>query len=113
MVYVLLIVAIAFEVAGTLLLDTAANAPAMATKWALVAGSVACYAVGLGLFLFVLKTMSVGLAYAIWAGVGIALVCVASVLLDKQQLDVAAGLGIGFIIIGVFIITRISGVTLK
>ncbi|MBD1577556.1 EamA family transporter [Vibrio sp. S11_S32] len=55
-----------------------------------------------------LKTLPVGIAYAIWAGLGIVLVAVVSWLLHGQKLDLAAVLGMGLIIAGVVVINLFS-----
>ncbi|ALL04564.1 multidrug transporter [Pedobacter sp. PACM 27299] len=55
-----------------------------------------------------LKTIPVGIAYALWSGVGIVLVSAAGYFLYKQTLDLPALLGIGLIIIGVIVINVFS-----
>src|SRR5690606_5414801 len=45
-----------------------------------------------------LRTMSVGVAYAIWSGVGIVLISLIGWFLFKQKLDLPAMIGIGFIV---------------
>lgn len=55
-----------------------------------------------------LKTIPVGIAYALWSGVGIVLVSGAGYFLYKQTLDLPALLGIGLIIIGVIVINVFS-----
>jgi len=57
-----------------------------------------------------LRTIPVGVAYAIWSGVGVVLVSVASWLLYQQVLDLAALLGIGLIVSGVLVINLFSTV---
>jgi small multidrug resistance pump len=56
----------------------------------------------------VLKTIPVGIAYAIWAGAGIALVAMISAVLFKQIPDVPAVIGMLFIVAGVVIINVFS-----
>jgi len=65
---------------------------------------------GLGLFFLTLslRTIPVGIAYAIWAGMGIVLVTLFGFLFLRQKLDVAAVAGICFIIAGVLIIHLFS-----
>ncbi len=55
-----------------------------------------------------LKHMPVGIAYAVWSGIGI--VCVSAIAWIKfgQKMDLAAILGISFILIGVLIINLFS-----
>ncbi|MEX0622595.1 MAG: SMR family transporter, partial [Saccharospirillum sp.] len=55
-----------------------------------------------------LRTIPVGIAYAIWAGMGIVLIALASWLLYGQRLDFPAILGMGFIIAGVVTINVFS-----
>ena len=55
-----------------------------------------------------LKSIPVGIAYAIWAGVGIFLVSLAGYFLYKQSLDFPAIFGILLIISGVAIIRLFS-----
>jgi small multidrug resistance pump len=55
-----------------------------------------------------LRTMPLGIAYAVWSAVGIALVSVIGWLLYRQSLDAPAIIGIGFIVVGVVIINGFS-----
>lgn len=56
----------------------------------------------------VLKTVPVGVAYAIWSGVGIVLIATIGWIVLKQPLDAAAVLGIGLIVAGVAVIQLFS-----
>ncbi|MFV9996865.1 MAG: multidrug efflux SMR transporter [Arsenophonus endosymbiont of Dermacentor nuttalli] len=56
----------------------------------------------------VVKMMPLGIAYAIWSGLGIVLVSVAALFLYQQKLDWPAILGILLIISGVLIINLVS-----
>jgi len=53
--------------------------------------------------------MSVGIAYAIWSGVGIVLIGLVGAVAFDQIPDLPAMIGMGFIILGVVIINVISG----
>ena len=68
--------------------------------------------VGYGLaFLFLsltLKTIPVGIAYAIWAGIGIVLISVVACFLYGQALDAPALIGMALIIAGVVVINLFS-----
>ncbi|MDR2224202.1 MAG: multidrug efflux SMR transporter [Flavobacteriaceae bacterium] len=55
-----------------------------------------------------LRTIPIGIAYALWSGIGIVLVTIAAYFLYKQKLDLPALIGIIFIIIGVLIIQLFS-----
>lgn len=67
---------------------------------------------GYGLAFFMLaqtlRSIPVGVAYAIWSGVGIVLVSIVGFFLFKQRLDAPALLGIGLIIAGVLIMQVFS-----
>src|SRR5258707_1219932 len=56
----------------------------------------------------VVKTMNIGIAYAIWAGMGIFLVSFMSFLFYKQKLDLPAIVGMLCIAIGIVIIQLFS-----
>lgn len=58
-----------------------------------------------------LKTVPVGIAYAIWSGLGIILVSMAGLLFYGQKLDLAATVGIGFILVGVMVINLFSNLS--
>lgn len=51
----------------------------------------------------VLKTISIGVAYAIWSGMGIVLVSVVAAVLFKQVPDLPAIIGMGLIVSGVVV----------
>ncbi|MGP4713200.1 MULTISPECIES: DMT family transporter [unclassified Psychrobacter] len=55
-----------------------------------------------------LKTIPLGIAYAIWGGVGIVLTVIIGVTLFKQSIDIPAITGIGLIILGVVVINVFS-----
>jgi small multidrug resistance pump len=54
------------------------------------------------------KTIPVGVAYAVWAGLGIVLVSIAAAFLYQQHLDLPAMLGMGLIVAGVVVIQLFS-----
>ncbi|WP_459187946.1 DMT family transporter [Parabacteroides sp. APC149_11_2_Y6] len=56
----------------------------------------------------VMKTIPVGIAYAIWSGVGIILISLIGLFFFKQHLDLPAIIGLAFIIIGVVVINVFS-----
>ncbi|HEX7074347.1 MAG TPA: multidrug efflux SMR transporter [Hyphomicrobiaceae bacterium] len=55
-----------------------------------------------------LRTIPIGLAYAIWSGVGIVLISVIGFVLFRQSLDMPAILGLALIIAGVVVINLYS-----
>lgn len=71
--------------------------------------AVAVFFVGCFYFLsLALKTIPLGIAYAIWAGCGIVLTALVSVFIFKQKLDLPAIIGILFIVAGVVIMNLFS-----
>ena len=58
-----------------------------------------------------LRTIPIGVAYAMWSGVGIFLVTIIAWIFYQQKLDWAAILGIGLIVCGVFVMNLFSKVT--
>ena len=66
--------------------------------------SVIGYVVAFYFLSLTLKTMPVGIAYAIWSGVGIVLISLVGWLLYKQMLDPPAILGMTLIMAGVIVI---------
>ena len=65
-------------------------------------------AIALFLSAITLKYLAVGIVYAIWSGVGIVLVTLVGYFYFKQNLDMAALIGIGLITLGVLIIFTMS-----
>ncbi|MDR3416062.1 MAG: multidrug efflux SMR transporter [Nevskia sp.] len=104
----MLAIAIVSEVVATMLLKACDGW----THWKLGLASLSCYAFAGLLLSFVLQRMSVGIAYGVWAGAGIALICLASAWWWGQSLDWPAMLGLGLIVCGVALITLKSSVVL-
>ena len=109
LVYLYLSLAIVCEVAATLMLKASDGW----TKWSFGIGSIILYAIAGAIFALVLKGMSVGMAYAIWSGLGVGLVCVASVVIWNQQFDGYALAGIILIVLGTLLITTKSQTVLQ
>ncbi|HCP53993.1 MULTISPECIES: DMT family transporter [Pseudomonas] len=66
------------------------------------------YAISFWMLSLVVKTIPVGVAYAVWAGLGIVLVSIAAAVLYQQTLDLAAIAGMALIIAGVVVIQMFS-----
>ncbi|MGP0173223.1 DMT family transporter [Pseudomonas sp. NCHU5208] len=66
------------------------------------------YAIAFWMLILVVRTIPVGIAYAIWAGLGIVLVSIAALVLYQQKLDLPAMLGMGLIVSGVVVIQLFS-----
>lgn len=102
--YLALGLAIILEVIGT----SALQASQQFTRPVPTTITVVTY---LGAFYFLslaLKMIPVGIAYAIWSGVGIVLISCVGLFLFKQKLDFPAVLGLLLIIAGVLVINLFS-----
>lgn len=66
------------------------------------------YGVSFYFLSLVLKTIPVGIAYAIWCAAGILLISIIGVIFFKQHLDGAAWLGLALIVTGVAVINLFS-----
>src|SRR5690554_1151585 len=69
------------------------------------------YAIAFYFLSLTLKAIPVGIAYAVWAGLGIVLISLAGWLIFGQKLDVASVLGMAFIVTGVVVINVFSKVS--
>ena len=70
--------------------------------------SIVGYLVSFYLLTLVLRTIPVGITYAIWSGLGIVLVTLVASYLFKQIPDVPAMIGMGLIVAGVLVINVFS-----
>ncbi|WP_421904070.1 DMT family transporter [Maridesulfovibrio sp.] len=103
-VYIYLTIAIVFEVVATSALKACEGFTKLVPSLIVIAGYVATFY----FFSLVLKTMPVGVAYAIWCGLGIILVTLMGVFLYGQKPDLAAVVGMAFIMVGVGVINYFS-----
>lgn len=103
--YSFLILAILFETVGT----TALQASQQFSR--LVPSLVVIVAYGLAFYFlaFALRFMPVGIAYAIWSGLGIVFIAGIGLLVFGQRLDLPALLGIAMILGGILVIHIFSG----
>lgn len=69
---------------------------------------IAGYAAAFFFLSLTLRTIPVGIAYAIWSGVGIVLITVIGWLVLGQALDPPAVVGLGLIIMGVVVLNVFS-----
>jgi small multidrug resistance pump len=102
--YLLLALAIVAEVIATSSLKAAENFTRLWPSVLVVTGYVAAF----WLLMQVMKTVPVGVAYAIWCGAGIVLVTLIAAVLYRQVPDLAAWIGIALIIGGVAVIQLFS-----
>lgn len=102
--YSALAAAIVCEVIGTTFLQQSQQF----TKLVPTLLTAAFYGAAFYLLSIALKTIPVGIAYAIWSGVGIVLIAIVSYFAFRQALDLAAMIGIGLIIAGVIVVNLFS-----
>ena len=104
MSYVYLAIAIVAEVIGTSALEASEEFTRPVPSIVVVAG----YAIAFIFLSLTLRTIPVGVAYAIWAGAGIALIVAAGAVLFQQVPDLAAIVGVALIVAGVVIVNTLS-----
>lgn len=104
MKYLILSLAIILEVTGTSFLSKSENFTKLFPSVMTVISFSACFY----LLSLALKYFPLGIAYAIWAGLGIVLTAMVSVIIFKQKLDTPAILGMLLIVIGVVVINVFS-----
>ena len=97
MAYVYLTVAIVAEVVGTTALKASAGFTKLVPSLVVILG----YTVSFYCLSVVLKTLPVGITYAVWSGLGIVLVTITSAMAFRQIPDAPAMLGMVLIIAGV------------
>lgn len=104
MAYFYLAVAIIAEVIATSALKASAEFTKLFPSIIVVVG----YGLAFYFMTLALRTIPLGVTYAIWSGVGIVLVAVAGIFLYRQVPDVPAMIGMGLIIAGVVVIQVFS-----
>lgn len=109
MTYIYLFIAIIAEVIGTTALKASEQFTRLIPSVIVVVG----YGVAFYLLSLVLKTLQVGIAYAIWTGVGIVLVTIFGLIIYKQMPDLPAVIGMLLIIAGVIAVTLFSKSTVS
>ncbi len=101
---VYLIVAVAFEVVATSALK---ETNGFTRLWPSLI-SIAGYACAFYFLSLPLRTMPVGIVYALWCGAGIIMITAIGWIVFKQALDMPALAGIGLIMAGVIVINLFS-----
>ena len=104
MPYVILFCAVLAETIGT----TALQASQSFTRLVPSVIVVVAYAAAFYLLGMALKFFPVGIAYAIWSGLGIVLIAIIGYAIFDQRLDLPAVLGMGLILAGILVINLFS-----
>lgn len=102
--WVALLGAIACEVLGTTLLQQSQQ---FTRPWPTL-GMALGYGAAFYLLSIALKQMPVGIAYAIWSGLGVVAISLIGLVLFRQKLDLAAIAGLTMIVGGVLVINLFS-----
>lgn len=107
MAYLYLTLAIIAEVAATSALKASEEFTRLVPSAIVIIG----YALAFYLLTLVLRSIPVGIAYALWAGLGIVLVAITGAVVYRQVPDLPAIAGMGLIVAGVVIINVFSKTT--
>lgn len=99
-IYLLLIIAIGFEVTGTLFMGVSDGFSKVGPTIVVFL----CYLIALILSIIILKRMEIGYFNAIWSGVGTILVILLGILLFNESINFLKLLGIASIIIGILLL---------
>ena len=102
--YLYLAIAILAEVTATSALKASAQFTRLVPSLVVLTG----YGVSFFFLTLVLKSIPVGITYALWSGLGIVLVTVAGMAVYRERPDLPAVIGMGLIIAGVVIINLFS-----
>ena len=105
MPFVYLAIAILAEVIGTSALKASNGFTVLLPSLVVVTG----YSVSFYFLSLALRAIPVGIAYAIWSGVGVALITLIGWVVFRQRLDAAALVGLALIVAGVVVIQVFSG----
>ena len=100
MAYVYLAIAIISEVIATSALKATNEFTKLFPSLIVVAG----YGLAIYFMTLTIRTIPVGITYAVWSGIGIVLIAIVGALLYNQVPDAAAIIGMSLIIAGVVVI---------
>ena len=104
MKYLFLSLAIVLEVVGSSFMKASDGFSKLLPTAITIVADIACF-----FFLSqALKSIPLGIAYAIWGGLGIVLTAIISVVVFKQSLDIPAIIGIILIVTGVIVMNFFS-----
>ena len=98
--YLYLLIAVALEVSGTMLLPVSQNF----TRVPPTAGLIVCYASSFYCLTFALNTLPIAVVYATWSGLGIFLITLFGYLVFDEALDWRAIFGLFMIVAGVVLV---------
>ncbi|MBK1635682.1 DMT family transporter [Rhodovulum adriaticum] len=102
--YLFLLAAILCETVGTSALQASQQFTRLLPSVIVVVG----YALSFYFLSFALRTIPVGVAYAIWSGLGIVLIAAIGWAVFGQRIDLAGAAGMGMIVAGIAVIHLFS-----
>ncbi|MGR3803812.1 DMT family transporter [Marinibacterium profundimaris] len=102
--YIFLVIAVVCETIGTSALQASQQFTRLVPSLLVVVG----YAGAFYFMSLTLRTMPVGIVYAIWSGLGIVLIAVIGWVIFGQKLDLPAVLGLALILAGIGVIHLFS-----
>lgn len=105
--YLFLLLAIVFETIATSSLKASEQFTKLVPSLITIIGYIAAFY----LLSLTLRSIPVGIAYAIWSGIGIVLVTLVGIVMFKQVPDLPAVIGLLLIIAGVVVINVFSKTT--
>ena len=104
MAYLYLVLAILAETIGTSTLKATDEFTKLVPSIIVLAG----YGISFYFMTLVLRTIPIGITYAVWSGVGIVLISAVGAIFYKEVLDLPAIIGMGLIVAGVIVIHLFS-----
>ena len=107
--YLLLILAIILEVAGTMLLPLTQNFTKILPTFALAIFYIASFYC----LTFPLKVIPISIVYATWSGMGIFLITILGYLIYRQTVNWQVAIGLLLIVAGVILVNMYSSSNLK
>jgi small multidrug resistance pump len=102
--HALLVIAIVFEVVATSALKATDGFTRLVPSIVTLVG----YALAFYFLSLTLRTMPVGIVYAVWSGAGVVLITLIGWLYYRQSIDAPGLLGIGLIVAGVLVVNLFS-----
>jgi len=102
--YGYLLIAVALEVCGTMLLPVSQNF----TRPLPTLSLIGCYAASFYCLTFALNTMPIAVVYATWSGLGMFLITLFGYLVFEQALDWRVILGLLLIVTGVILVNSLA-----
>lgn len=102
--YVYLMVAIVAEVVATSALKASHGFTKLAPSMIVVAG----YGASFFMLSLTLRTLPIGVSYALWSGIGIILITITGWVLYNQKIDLAGAIGMALIVTGVIVLNFFS-----